>query len=85
MNYPQVVFFEWSDVNRTPIEFSNIENFVNFCVESNIRVSKKNVNFLNENSVVFSVCKPGVNELVMSGDYRNLRKNFSKHKNILKG
>lgn len=80
MNHAKVIFYEWSDVKRNPIEFYNVENFINFCIESNIRVSKKNLNFFNYNDTVYCVCKPHLNELVMSGDYRNLRKNYSKHK-----
>lgn len=76
-----VVFFEWSDVNRQPIRFQHLNDFMYFCDESNIKLSKKNYNFLNNHDITFAVCKNGVNELVLSGDYRNLRKNFSKHKN----
>lgn len=78
---PKVLFYEWSNVNSTPIGFNTVEDFINFCQNSNIKLSKKNINFLNNKGVVFMVCKPNNNELVMSGDYRNLRKNFSKHYN----
>lgn len=76
-----VVFFEWSDVNRQPITFKCVFDFFKFCENSNIKVSRKNYNFINNHESTFAVCKEGVNELVVSGDYRNLRKNFSKHKN----
>lgn len=77
----KILFFEWSDINRQPISFENNVDFINFCNQSNITVSKKNYNFLNENNTVYSTCKKGKNELIMSGDYRNFRKNFSKHRN----
>lgn len=80
-NNVKVVFYEWSDVNRQPISFLNNDDFLVFCNQSNINVSKKNYNFLNENDTVYSTCKNGKNELIMSGDYRNLRKNYSKHRN----
>lgn len=80
----QVVFFEWSDLKRVPIGFASIEAFVNFCIESNIKVTKKNLRFFQNNSFIFAVCKPNVNELILSGDDVNLRKNFNKHKNSSK-
>ena len=80
-NDVKVLFYEWSDVNRQPISFLNNDDFLVFCNQSNINVSKKNYNFLNENDTVYSTCKNGKNELIMSGDYRNLRKNYSKHRN----
>ena len=80
-NNVKVLFYEWSDVNRQPISFLNNDDFIVFCNQSNINVSKKNYNFLNENDTVYSTCKNGKNELIMSGDYRNLRKNYSKHRN----
>ena len=80
-NNVKVLFYEWSDVNRQPISFLNNDDFLVFCNQSNINVSKKNYNFLNENDTVYSTCKNGKNELIMSGDYRNLRKNYSKHRN----
>ena len=80
-NNVKVLFYEWSDVNRQPISFLNNDDFLVFCNQSNINVSKKNYNLLNENDTVYSTCKNGKNELIMSGDYRNLRKNYSKHRN----
>ena len=80
-NNVKVLFYEWSDVNRQPISFLNNDDFLVFCNQSNINVSKKNYNFLNENDTVYSTCKNGKNELIMSGDYSNLRKNYSKHRN----
>ena len=80
-NNVKVLFYEWSDINRQPIGFLNNDDFLVFCNQSNINVSKKNYNFLNENDTVYSTCKNGKNELIMSGDYRNLRKNYSKHRN----
>lgn len=76
----QVYFYEWSDIDRQPKLFSNNGDFLDFCNVSNINVNKRNLNFLNENNNVYATCKKGRNELIMSGDYRNLRKNYSKHR-----
>ena len=76
----KVNFYEWSDVNRQPIGFLNNDDFIRFCNDSNINVSKRNLNFLNENDNIYATCKIGKNELIMSSDYRKLRKNVSKHR-----
>ena len=83
MNNPRIVFYEWSDINRQPIGFLNDVDFINFCNDSNILLSKRNINFMGENPVktIYSTCKKGKNELIMSGDYKNFRKNYSKHRN----
>lgn len=47
-NNVKVLFYEWSDVNRQPISFLNNDDFLAFCNQSNINVSKKNYNFLSQ-------------------------------------
>lgn len=78
---PKVLFYEWSDMDRQPIGFYNNDEFINFCRESNINISKRNFNFLNAKNKVYAICKKGKNELIMSSDSRNFRKNYSKHCN----
>ena len=80
-NNVKVLFYEWSDINRQPIGFLNNDEFIGFCRNSNININKRNLNFLNENVNIYATCKIGKNELIMSSDYRNLRKNYSKHRN----
>ena len=80
-NNVKVLFYEWSDVNRQPISFLNNDDFIGFCRNSNININKRNINFLNGNNNIYATCKIGKTELIMSGDYRNLRKNYSKHRN----
>lgn len=81
-NNVKVLFYEWSDVNRQPIGFLDNDCFLDFCNRYNINVNKRNLNFLNENDSIYATCKIGKNELIMSGDYKNLRKNVSKHRII---
>ena len=80
-NNVKVIFYEWSDINRQPIGFLDNDEFLAFCRKSNIDINKRNINFLNENKNTYATCKVGKNELIMSGDYKNLRKNVSKHRN----
>ena len=80
-NNVKVLFYEWSDANRQPIGFLNNNDFLCFCSNSNIKVNKRNLNFLHGNNSVYAICKNGKNELILSGDYKNLRKNISKHRN----
>ena len=44
-------------------------------------MTKTNKMFIESHSDVYAICKPGKSELVLSGDYKNLRKNFNKAKN----
>lgn len=80
-NDVKVLFYEWSDVNRQPIGFLDLNCFLDFCNRYNIIVNERNLNFLNKNNSIYATCKVGKNELIMSGDYKNLRKNVSKHRN----
>lgn len=77
----KVNFYEWSDVNRQPISFCNNEDFIEFCNASNINVSKRNLKFLKENEIVYSTCKNGKNELIMSNNYKVLKKNANRYRN----
>ena len=79
----QVFFYEWSNIDGHKKHFENLVDFVEFCKNSNIRLTVKNFNFVKNHETTYMVCKPGLNELIMSGDYFNLRKNFSKHRNQL--
>ena len=74
----KVNFYEWSDISRQPITFLNDDDFISFCRDSNINLSKRNMNFLNENNCIYSTCKKGKNELIMSSNYKNLRKLVNK-------
>ena len=80
-NNVKVLFYEWSDVNRQPIGFLDLNCFLDFCNRYYIIVNERNLNFLKKNNSIYATCKVGKNELIMSGDYKNLRKNVSKHRN----
>ena len=76
----QIFFYEWSDVNRVPIKFTNLNDFINFCNMANITINKRNINFFNSNNVIYAICKYKKSELTLSKDLRNLKKNISKHR-----
>lgn len=76
-----VVFYEWSDINRTPIHFGSNNEFFDFCHNSGIKLTTKNRNFISDSDCSYAVCKKNKAELILSKDYMNLRKNFSKHRN----
>lgn len=78
-NNPKVLFYEWSNLNNQPIGFENKRDFINFCNKSNIKVSGNNEFYLLKNDITYAVCRKGFPELVLSGDMKNLRKNFSRH------
>lgn len=78
-NNPKILFFEWSDIKSQPIGFLNVEDFKNFCFNSKITITSNNNLHLNSYKTVYSICKKGKAELVVSGSLKGLKKNFSKH------
>lgn len=78
-NNPKVLFYEWSNLKSIPVGFEDTRDFLNFCNESNIKVSGNNKFYLLKNYTTYAVCRKGYPELVLSGDLKNLRKNFSRH------
>lgn len=76
-----IYFYEMSNINDTPYVITNIDSFYDFCNHYSIKLTKANKNFINSKNEVYAICKQGKAELVLSGDYKNLRKNFSKYKN----
>lgn len=78
-NNPKILFYEWSDLKSQPLGFINTNDFINFCINSGIKISGNNKHYLNQNDTTYAVCRKGYPELVLSGDMKNLRKNFSRH------
>lgn len=77
----RIYFFEWSNLKNEPLYFDSEERFYDFLADSKISVTKRNNKFFKDHNAYYVVCKPDKNELVMSKDFRNLCKNFSKIKN----
>lgn len=75
----KILFYEWSDLNNRPISFTNANDFINFCNNAGIKVSGNNKFYLKTNDTTYAICRKGYPELVLSGDTKNLRKNFSRH------
>lgn len=80
-NNKNIQFFEWSDLNRQPIQFNNTEDFINFCNVSNIKISKLNLHVIKQSIDLYAICERNNNVLVLSSTYKGLRKNFNKHCN----
>jgi len=69
-----------SNINDAPYVITNTDSFYDFCNHYGIKLTTANKNFINNNCEVYAICKQGKSELVLSRDYKNLRKNFSKSK-----
>lgn len=78
-NNSKILFYEWSNLKNTPLGFLTTDDFINFCKQSRIKISKRNLNFLSKNDIVYGTCPINHSMLTLSGDKRNLQKNFSKH------
>lgn len=74
----KIYFYEMSNIDGKPYVLDNVNDFYDFCNRCNIKVTGSNRNFINSNSDVYAICKQSKAELVLSKDYKNLRKNFSK-------
>lgn len=75
-----IYFYELSNIDQMSYSFSNVDTFYKTCENWGIRLTKANKTYINNHNTVYAICKPGKPELVLSGDYKNLRKNFSKFK-----
>ena len=75
-----IYFYEMSKIDDTPYVITNTDSFYDFCDHSGITLTTSSKNFINNNGEVYAICKQGKSELVLSRDYKNLRKNFSKAK-----
>ena len=77
-----ILFFEWSDLDRQPVNFNSSNEFVDFCQTNRIRLSGNNkYHLLKDDATVYAVCRKGYPELVLSYNKNQLRKNFNKHNN----
>ena len=72
----KILFYEWSDINRQPIEFNNVTDFYQFCENSNIHITGNNKYYIRQYDTIYAICAKGKSEIVLSGDYKNLRKLF---------
>ena len=77
-----IYFYEMSKIDDTPYVITNINSFYEFCNHYGIKLTTANKNFINNNGDVYAICKQGKSELVLSRDYKNLRKNFNKANRI---
>ena len=75
-----IYFYEMSNINDTPYVITNPESFYDMCKDGGITVRKANKMFSESHSDVYAICKSGKSELVLSGDYKNRRKNCNKTK-----
>ncbi len=73
-------FYEMSDIDSHPYVISNVESFYSMCKAWNIKLTKANINYIENNDSVYAICKVGKPELILSSNYKQLRKNFSKSK-----
>lgn len=86
-NNLKIAFYEWSNLNSQPLGFLNVDEFKKFCNDCHITITSNNNLHLNSFNTVYATCKKGKSELILSGSYKGLKKNFSKHskKTILNG
>lgn len=75
-----IIFYEMSNIDSEPYVISNAESFYSMCREWGIKLTKTNINYIDRNDTVYAICKMNKPELVLSTNYKQLRKNFYKSK-----
>ena len=65
---PVVLFYEWSDIERTPIKYNTIFDFIGWCLEKGIEVSDDDlINIYDtKGEVIYATCKKGTPKLIFS-------------------
>lgn len=76
-----IYFYEWSNINERPILFTELNDFVTFCENANIKITERTRSFLNSHETIYIACKKGSHNLIMGSSERGFRKNFMRSYN----
>lgn len=68
-----VYFYEWSDINRRPKYFYNVDSFIKFLNDCKINYSSYQYNRLHEGKWFYCSCVKGESELILCESYLGLR------------
>ena len=63
----KIFFYEWSDLNRTPLVFYSLSAFNEFLKKSNIFLVPFQRDLIRDLSIAYITCKKGKPELVIRG------------------
>ena len=75
----RIYFYEWSDVNRQPRCFYQLEAFENFLKSSGIYMQLYQREIIQNLGTVYAACYTGTKNLNLRGSYKNLLDSMNKH------
>ena len=72
---PIVLFYEWSDLERVPVKYSDRFEFLRWCIENGVDVSDEDIDDITESTddIIYASCKRGTPKLVFSNNQDFLR------------
>ena len=68
-----VYFYEWSNINNRPRQFSSAEIFLKYLQDSKISYSDYQLKRITEGKWMYASCVPGKSELILVDSYIQLR------------
>ncbi len=68
-----VYFYEWSDINRSPRYFYNVDSFIKFLNDCKISYTSYQYNRLHESRWFYCSCVKGESKLILCESYLGLR------------
>ena len=68
-----VYFYEWSNINNRPRQFSSAEIFLKYLQDSKINYSEYQLKRITEGKWMYASCIPGKSELILVDSYMQLR------------
>lgn len=72
-SYYTVYFYEWSNINNRPRQFSSAYTFIQYLRDSNINYSTYQYQRIYDGKIFYCSCIPGKNELILCNTYVQLR------------
>jgi hypothetical protein len=75
----RIYFYEWSDVNRQPRCFNQLEAFENFLKSSGIYMQLYQREIIQNLGTVYVTCYTGTKNLNLRGSYNNLLNSMKEH------
>lgn len=68
-----VYFYEWSNINNRPRQFSSSEIFIRYLEECGIKYTDYQLGRIKEGKWMYASCVPGKNDLILVDSYIQLR------------
>jgi len=75
----RIYFYEWSDVNRRPRCFYQLDAFENFLKSSGIYMQLYQREIIQNIGTVYATCYTGTKNLNLRGSYKNLLDSIKEH------